>query len=331
MIKRRMAKIKRELGTIRKERAQRRKTRRRVGLALISLAGYTNAGKSALFRALSDEEDTLVGDEMFTTLSTSTRRLRYPVQGSKVLVTDTVGFIRNLPVWLVEAFMSTLEEVFLSDAVIVLVDISDSPEEMASKLQTTLSILGKGPREVPVIVAFNKADLLDAPERARRVNAILAVRNLPMHRTVSALTGEGLPELVRLALGSLDDFFFGTIKGPPEALYRLARQEGISPGPRAEPPAVAPDVLLRNWRYQMISKEYPELEFRKDEAEGRGQMADGKADGSGQREEAERQKGRRAEGDEDGQKAEGSGQREEAERQKGSKAEGDGRSVPESH
>ena len=291
MIKRRMAKVKRELANIRKERAQRRKTRRRVGLALIALAGYTNAGKSALFRALSDEEDTMVGDELFTTLSTSTRRLKYPVQGSKVLVTDTVGFIRNLPVWLVEAFMSTLEEVFLSDAVIVLVDLSDAPEEMASKLQTTLSILGKGPRELPVILAFNKADLLDAPERERRVSAVLSVRNLPLHCTVSALTGEGLPELVRLTLGSLDDFFFGAITGPPEALYRLARQEGISPGPRAEPPAIAPNVLLRNWRYQAISKEYPELGFKKDEAVGSRQLAVGTDDG-GSKAEGQQAEGR---------------------------------------
>jgi len=282
MIKRRMAQVKRELANICKERAQRRKTRRRGGLAQISMAGYTNAGKSALFRALSDEQDTTVNDELFTTLSTSTRRLRFPVQGSKVLVTDTVGFIRNLPVWLVEAFMSTLEEVFLSDAVILLLDLSDPPEEMASKLQTTLTILGKGPREMPVILAFNKSDLLDPAERQRRIHAVLAVQNIPIHCTVSALTGEGLPELVRTALASLDDFFFGSITGPAESLYRLARQEGISPGAHAPSNATAPDVLLRNWKYQMISKEYPELDFIKDAAVGSRQLAVGTNGGSRQ-------------------------------------------------
>jgi len=294
MIKRRMAKIKRDLGTIRKERAQRRKTRRRGGLALVSLAGYTNAGKSALFRALSEEEGTVVDDELFTTLSTSTRRLKFPVQGSKVLLTDTVGFIRNLPVWLVEAFMSTLEEVFLSDAVIILLDISDPPEEMSSKLQTTLSILRKGPREVPTIVAFNKADLVEPAEMDRRIGTILSAHNIPLHCTVSALTGERLPELVRMVLGSLDDFFFGSVTGPQEALYRLARQEGISPGAHATSPATAANVLLRNWRLEKIRREYPELEFKKDEAggsrqtgdgtgdDGSRQMADGSRDGSRQ-------------------------------------------------
>jgi GTP-binding protein HflX len=279
MIKRRMARIKRELETIRKERAQRRKTRRRGGLALLALAGYTNAGKSALFRALSDEESTIVGEELFTTLSTSTRRLKSRVQGSNVLVTDTVGFIQNLPVWLVESFMSTLEEVFLSDAVILLLDLSDGPDEMASKLATTLSILRKGPREVPIIAAFNKADLLDVHEREGRIANILSTQNLPLHCTISALTGEGLKELVRTALVSLEDFFFGRITGPPAALYRLARDEGISPGPCAEPRATAEDVLLRNWRRDAISKKYPELEFKREEAAGR--KAAGSRDGDG--------------------------------------------------
>jgi len=263
MIKGRMARIKRELDTIRKERAQRRKTRRRGGLALIALAGYTNAGKSALFRALSAEEETVVGEELFTTLSTSTRRLKYRVQGSKALVTDTVGFIRNLPVWLVEAFMSTLEEVFLSDAVIILLDLSDQPDEILSKLETTLSILRKGQKDMPAIVAFNKADLLDVVERERRITHVLSHHNLPLHCTISALSGEGLPELVHLALSSLEDFFFGSIIGPLPALYRLAREDGISPGPGAEGSAAATDVLLRTWQQQKISQKHPELEFKK--------------------------------------------------------------------
>jgi GTP-binding protein HflX len=280
MIKGRMAKIKRELDTIRKERAQRRKTRRRGGLALISLAGYTNAGKSALFRTLSSEEETVVAEELFTTLSTSTRRLKYRIQGSKVLVTDTVGFIQNLPVWLVEAFMSTLEEVFLSDAVIILLDISDPPEQMLSKLETTMSILRKGQKDMPAIVAFNKADLLDAVERERRITHVLSHHNLPLHCTISALSGEGLPELVHLCLSSLEDFFYGSIVGPLPELYRLAREDGISPGPGAEDRAAATNVLLRTWQQQKMSQKYPELEFKRRITIGERQQAAGsKAEG----------------------------------------------------
>lgn len=264
MIKARMARIRRDLETISKERAQRRKTRRRGGLALIALAGYTNAGKSALFRALSADEETIVGEELFTTLSTSTRRLRSRVQGSKVLLTDTVGFIRNLPVWLVEAFMSTLEEVFLSDAIILLLDLSDGPDELLAKLDTTLGILRKGRKEMTIIVAFNKADLLDTGEIERRVTSVLSRHSLPLRCTISALSAEGLPELVRLCLSSLDDFFFGTIIGPLPAMYRLAREDGIAPGPGVEGRAIATEVLLRNWQLQKLMQKYPDLEFKKD-------------------------------------------------------------------
>lgn len=260
MIKSRMAKIRSELERIGLERAQRRKTRRRGGQALVSLAGYTNAGKSALFRALCSEE-AVVGDELFTTLSTTTRRLRFPVQGSKVLLTDTVGFIRNLPPWLIEAFMSTLEEVFLSDAIVLVVDLADGPGETASKLATTLGILQKGDRNIPVMLALNKTDLLDGAEALRRAEALLSVHNLPRNCMVSAVTGAGLDGLVRLTLGSLPDFFFGDISGPATELGALAA-EGIRPddAPAGGAPK-ASCVLLRNWQVQALAREHPALLF----------------------------------------------------------------------
>jgi GTP-binding protein HflX len=293
MIKDRMVRIKRELERIGKERAQRRKTRRRGGQALLALAGYTNAGKSALFRALCSE-DAQVGDELFTTLSTTTRRLKhvvrgpkpegppggdgkmiasghpvqdeFAVQGSKVLATDTVGFIRNLPPWLVEAFMSTLEEVFLSDAIILVLDISDEPAEAVSKLETTLGILRKGDRPVPVIVAFNKTDVLAEPEAKKRVEGLLGMHNLPLSCRISALTGDGLPELLRLAISALPDFFFGQITGPAGEIWSLAgagiRPDDGSDGSRAT------GVLLRNWQVQAIEKMHPSLRFQKSTGAG---------------------------------------------------------------
>jgi GTP-binding protein HflX len=260
MIKARMARIRRELARIAKERAQRRKTRRRGGQALLALAGYTNAGKSALFRALTDEP-AAVNDELFTTLSTTTRRLRFPVQGSNVLLTDTVGFIRNLPPWLVEAFMSTLEEVFLSDAIILVVDLSDETAEMLSKLETTLAILRRGDRQIPVIAAFNKADLLDDAEAGQRIEGILARHNLALRATVSALSGRGLDGLVELALASLPDFFFGSVSGPSGQLWEL-QGEGVRPGPAGPGGrASASRVLLRNWKARELQSRLPGLEF----------------------------------------------------------------------
>jgi len=257
-----MVRISRELERIGKERAQRRKTRRRGGQALLSLAGYTNAGKSAIFRALCSGEP-VVGSELFTTLSTTTRRLRFPVQGSQVLLTDTVGFIRNLPPWLVEAFMSTLEEVFLSDAIILVVDISDAPDEILAKLETTLTILRKGERSIPVVVAFNKTDLLDEPGVQTRMDDILGRHNLALNCAVSAVSGRGLGELVVLALSSLPDFFFGNVTGPEETLWALGG-EGIQPGAAdGTGPAVAQAVLLRNWKMAELERKYPSLVFSK--------------------------------------------------------------------
>ena len=281
MIKSRMVRIRRELDQVGKERAQRRKTRRRGGQALIAIAGYTNAGKSALFRSLCSEQ-AVVGDELFTTLSTTTRRLKdrvqgagfrvqgtddengmdeIRVQGAKVLVTDTVGFIRNLPPWLVEAFMSTLEEVFLSDAIILVADLSDEPSEILSKLETTLGILRKGERNIPVVVAFNKTDLLDETEAESRAAGILGAQNLPLNCRISAATGDRLPELVRLTLSALPDFFFGSVSGPADELWALADQN-VRPEPAAGGVrASASSVLLRNWQVQELARKHESLVF----------------------------------------------------------------------
>jgi len=262
MIKSRMARIKRELRRIGGERAQRRKTRRRGGQALIALGGYTNAGKSAIFGRLCAEEAP-VGDELFTTLSTTTRRVRFPVQGSEVLLTDTVGFIRNLPPWLVEAFMSTLEEVFLSDAIILVADLSDAPDEMLSKLETTLAILRKGERPIPIILAFNKADLLEEPELEKRTGLVLGRHELGRHCVVSAVSGRGLGELVGVVLSSIPDFFFGEMTGPEEAIRALGPEGIHASAAGGGGRAVAKNVLLRNWKMAEISRRYPSLVFSK--------------------------------------------------------------------
>ena len=138
MMKRRMVRIRRDLEKMRRERDLRRKHRRRGGFHLVSLAGYTNAGKSSLLKALS-ERDTLVENRYFSTLSTKTARATS--EKREILVTDTVGFIEDLPPWMVEAFHSTLEEIALADVILLVVDATDPVEEMARRLRSSLRIL----------------------------------------------------------------------------------------------------------------------------------------------------------------------------------------------
>jgi GTP-binding protein HflX len=138
MMKRRMVRIRRDLEKMRRERDLRRRHRRRGGFHLVSLAGYTNAGKSSLLKALS-EEHVLAENRYFSTLSTKTARAKS--ERREILVTDTVGFIEDLPPWMVEAFHSTLEEIALADVILLVVDATDTVEEMARRLRSSLRIL----------------------------------------------------------------------------------------------------------------------------------------------------------------------------------------------
>lgn len=138
MMKRRMVRIRRDLEKMRRERDLRRKHRRRGGFHLVSLAGYTNAGKSSLLKALS-EKHVLAENRYFSTLSTKTARAKS--ERREILVTDTVGFIEDLPPWMVEAFHSTLEEIALADVILLVVDATDTVEEMARRLRSSLRIL----------------------------------------------------------------------------------------------------------------------------------------------------------------------------------------------
>ena len=162
MIKRRMAVLKRKLASVATAREQRRKLRRRRGFRLVALAGYTNAGKSTLLNALT-AGGAEVDDMLFTTLTPRTRAMQ---SGRKILLTDTVGFIDGLPPWLVEAFKATLEEIYLADLVVLVVDVAEPIQEVLRKLQTSREILsGYG---VKVITALNKIDLLPHDELEQR-------------------------------------------------------------------------------------------------------------------------------------------------------------------
>lgn len=186
-IRHRISHLKGEIENIRKHRQLHRDRRRRDRLPLVSLVGYTNAGKSTLFRALSGE-DTLVSSRLFSTLDTLIRRIK--LGGERpILISDTVGFIRKLPHQLVSAFRATLEEVVEADLVLHVVDVSD-PEHI-EKRETVLSVLqeiGAGGESHIRFTVYNKLDRLGAgdPLPLLHENEFL----------VSAVTREGLSLLV---------------------------------------------------------------------------------------------------------------------------------------
>ena len=158
LARKRIDRIKSELAGVRKIRGTQRKQRAEEGIPNASIVGYTNAGKSSLLNLLADS-DVMVEDKLFATLDPTTRRIELP-DGQPLLLTDTVGFVRNLPHRLVEAFKSTLEEAILADFLIHVLDAS-SPE-VFTFYETTVSVLKElGAGDKPTIIVLNKIDLLE--------------------------------------------------------------------------------------------------------------------------------------------------------------------------
>ncbi len=189
-IHRRIVSINRKLEAIKKHMNLLRVERRGYGLPIISLAGYTNAGKSTLFRALTSEE-VRISEQLFTTLTPTTRLTRF--DGKPAFISDTVGFIRNLPTLLVEAFYATLREIALSDLILLVADVSEPLDELREKVETSINILNSiGAYNVPTLLVLNKVDLVGESEALRKAEG-LGLR-LP-HVLVSALHGEGLKRL----------------------------------------------------------------------------------------------------------------------------------------
>jgi GTP-binding protein HflX len=189
-IKGRISRIRNELNGMEKDSVSLRKYRHSMGFALITLAGYTNAGKSTLFNALV-EENVTVKDMLFTTLVPTTRSMK--VVGRDVLLTDTVGFIEDLPHWMVDAFRSTLNEIFLADIVLLTVDSSESFESIHSKLLVCHETMWDELQDAAIVTVFNKADLISAEELDERMLNLAYLAPNPV--AVSAKTGFGLDVL----------------------------------------------------------------------------------------------------------------------------------------
>ena len=194
-IRERVRKIQSTIEDVRKQRALRREARNAVPLGTIALVGYTNAGMSTLFNALSRAEE-LVSSRMFATLDPTIRALRLP-SNRRVLVSDTVGFIRNLPKGLLTAFRATLEEVQEAALILHVSDVSNPRyEELDEEVEKILRELGV--EERPRLRVLNKVDRLTAEERkiiARAASNGANSNGPPV--LVSALTGEGVDELLR--------------------------------------------------------------------------------------------------------------------------------------
>ena len=188
MVRNRISSIKRELAKLDDRRAIQRESRYKSGTFKVALAGYTNAGKSCLINRLTNA-DVLSYDKLFATLDSTTRKLRLP-EGREVTITDTIGFIRKLPTTLVESFKSTLDEINGADLILHVVD--GSSEELAYQMQTVGDVLHQiGAERIERITVFNKKDLLDSPDAARRLS-----ETYPDSILVSAMTGEGIDELI---------------------------------------------------------------------------------------------------------------------------------------
>jgi len=183
----RIAALRRRLADVSRARGVMRAERERARLPSVALAGYTNAGKSTLLRALTGAEAG-VGDRLFHTLDPATRTMRH--EGRDYLVTDTVGFIRKLPHQLVDAFAATLEETTRADLLLHVVDASAPEEERRSMMSAVDSVLAEiGATEAPRVLVLNKVDALDAEER----DAVALLH--PGALLVSARDGEGVEHL----------------------------------------------------------------------------------------------------------------------------------------
>jgi GTP-binding protein HflX len=201
LIGERIAKIKRELEEVKRTRGLHRQARKRVPYPIAALVGYTNAGKSTLFNTLT-KSGVLAKDLLFATLDPTMRALKLP-GGQTVILSDTVGFIADLPHELVAAFRATLEEVLEADVILHIRDVAhDESEAQKADVLTVLTELGidiEGGR--PLIEVLNKIDLLDAAARA----GLVARNGRGSAIAISAVTGQGVPDLlarIEAALGA---------------------------------------------------------------------------------------------------------------------------------
>ena len=208
-IGRRMSQLRRELERVRQQRGLQRLRRRRSGLPVAAIVGYTNAGKSTLLNQLSGA-DVLVEDMLFATLDPTTRRVDLP-SGKEILFTDTVGFIQKLPTQLVAAFQATLEGIREADVIVHVIDVTD--RNLWQKVEAVEEVLAEiGAADKPTVIALNKIDLIDpSPEHSAREGRFCMRRDVTLELRerygdvveISAQQGVGVDELLNVIEGVL--------------------------------------------------------------------------------------------------------------------------------
>ena len=200
-IQKRIARLQREVNELQAHRSRMRKQRQKQDVPSVAIVGYTNAGKSTLINALTNAE-VYVANQLFATLDPTTRRLSIPNADTgaaqNILLTDTVGFIQQLPPPLVDAFRATLEEVTEADALLHVVDLSHPTWE--NQIRSVMEILGEMPiAPGPVLLVFNKLDMVDSETLAK------AKEEFPLALFISASDRLGL-ETLRQKLSLLVDY-----------------------------------------------------------------------------------------------------------------------------
>jgi GTPase len=241
LIQERMTRIERELETVTRTRGLHRKSRRRVPYPVVALVGYTNAGKSTLFNRMA-AADVFAENLLFATLDPTSRAVKLP-HGENVILSDTVGFISDLPTTLIAAFRATLEDVVEADILLHVRDVSHGESDaQAEDVAQVLREIGIDPAEERrAIEVWNKADLLGAEERERLEGLSARARDGVRPVLVSALTGEGIDTL----LSVIED---RVAAGRPSFLVGLDPADGRS----------------LNWLYEQA-----EILDRRTDAEGR--------------------------------------------------------------